>query len=197
MKLFETIRIQDGIPQHLHYHDLRLNHTRKALFGIDQEITLAEHLTQLPPKGLYRAKVIYDAERISTHYYRYRPKSITTLYLVEADIDYSYKYLDRAPFTKLLSPRAPLPTVRHTPPLLTPHSSLLTLHSSPFTLHPSPFTLHPSLFTLHYSLFRYSHHPKRSPHRYHYRQHRPQRGWYLVHPCHSVAAGYDQSQTAR
>jgi len=134
---FETIRIQDGTPQHLHYHDLRLNHTRKALFGIDREITLAEHLTQLPPKGLYRAKVIYNAEHVSVHYYRYRPKSITTLYLVEADIDYRYKYLDRTPFAKLLSPRTPLPTVRHTPPPLTPH--------------PSPFTLHYSLFTLHYS----------------------------------------------
>ncbi len=132
MKLFETIRIQDGTPQHLHYHDLRLNHTRKALFGIDRETTLAEHLTQLPPKGLYRAKVIYDAERISVHYYRYRPKSITTLYLTEADIDYSYKYLDRTPFAKLLSPRAPLPTVKHAP-------------------HSSPFTIHYSLFTIHYS----------------------------------------------
>ena len=97
MYCFETIRVQDGIPQHLHYHDLRLNRTRKALFGIEQEIALVDYLTGLPSKGLYRAKVIYDAERISVHYYRYRPKSITTLYLVEADIDYSYKYLDRTP----------------------------------------------------------------------------------------------------
>ncbi len=132
MKLFETIRVQDGIPQHLHYHDLRLNRTRKALFGIEQEILLADYLTELPPKGLYRAKVVYDATSISTYYYSYKPKIIHTLHLTEAQIDYRYKYLDRTPFAKLLSPRAPLPTVKHAP-------------------HSSPFTIHYSLFTIHYS----------------------------------------------
>ena len=102
-KLFETIRIQDGRAIHLSYHNDRCNHSRKALFGAEDTIDLAEHLPNLPVKGLYRAKVIYDAKNIHTTYTLYRPKKIAQIRLFETDLNYPHKYLDRQTLDQALA----------------------------------------------------------------------------------------------
>lgn len=55
-----------------------------------------------PSNGAYRCKVVYDADIISVEYLPYVKKEIKTLKLVEADIEYSKKYLDRSEITRLL-----------------------------------------------------------------------------------------------
>jgi len=94
-QLFETLRIQDGKAMHLSYHNDRCNQSLKALFTAENAIDLAEHLPDLPVKGLYRAKVIYDAKSIHATYTLYRPKKIARIRLVETDLSYPHKYLDR------------------------------------------------------------------------------------------------------
>ncbi len=101
MRFFETIKAQDGRVFHIDYHNARLNQTIFENFGIPSSIDLASHLIP-PQQGLYRCKVIYSSkiERIEYHPYEFRP--IQTFELVEAVIDYSYKYLDRRAIEVLL-----------------------------------------------------------------------------------------------
>ncbi len=102
-KLFETIHIQDGKALHLSYHNDRCNRSRKLLFGARGRIDLTEHLRDLPTKGLYRAKVIYDAKNIHTTYTLYRPKKIARVRLLETALNYSHKYLDRKALNQALT----------------------------------------------------------------------------------------------
>ncbi len=102
LKLFETIRIQDGKPMHLNYHNQRLNQSRKALFGMDTPIDISDYLTEIPPKGLYRAKLIYGKEIEKPYYYIYKAKIIEKIGIIEANITYDYKYLDRSKLENLL-----------------------------------------------------------------------------------------------
>jgi 4-amino-4-deoxychorismate lyase len=100
--LFETIRIEEGVAAHLSYHNARLNQTRKALYGTEEPIDLGEYLQDIPPKGLYRAKVIYDKKSIKPFYYIYKPKIIEKIKLIEAEVSYAHKYLDREALERLL-----------------------------------------------------------------------------------------------
>jgi len=100
--LFETICIRDGVALHLPYHNRRLNRSRKALFGIQSTIDISEYLLDIPPKGLYRAKLIYGLEIEKPSYYIYKAKNIRKITLIEADISYEHKYLDRTAIERLL-----------------------------------------------------------------------------------------------
>ena len=102
-KLFETIHIQDGKALHLSYHNDRCNRSRKLLFGAKDSINLAVCLQDLPAKGCYRAKVIYDAKNIHTTYTLYRPKKIAQIQLCETDLKYPHKYLDRQALDQALA----------------------------------------------------------------------------------------------
>ena len=105
-KLFETIRIQDGKALHLSYHNDRCNRSRKLLFGAEERIDLAEFLQNLPSSGLYRAKIIYDAKSVHTSYTIYRPRKTTLMRLLETDLSYPHKYLDRQVLDQALAQHA-------------------------------------------------------------------------------------------
>jgi len=94
-KLFETIRIENGKAAHLNYHNKRLNQSRALLFGLHNPIDITTYLANPPSKGLYRAKLIYDHKEIQINYYAYKPKPIRSLKLIESDISYAFKALDR------------------------------------------------------------------------------------------------------
>jgi 4-amino-4-deoxychorismate lyase len=99
--LFETIRLQHGIPLHLEYHTARLNHTRHALFGTQDVIDLKTYLQEksfpFVDSPLAKLRLIYNVEGIvSFDLHPYTPKAIHSLSLMEADIHYLYKYLDRS-----------------------------------------------------------------------------------------------------
>jgi 4-amino-4-deoxychorismate lyase len=100
---FETIRIEEGVAAHLSYHNARLNQTRKALYGIEEPIDLGKYLQDIPPKGLYRAKAIYDKKSIKPFYYIYKPKIIEKIKIIEAEVSYAHKYLDREVLERLLA----------------------------------------------------------------------------------------------
>ncbi len=99
--LLETIRLEYGVPQNLSWHTARLNHTRKELFGMTDPLDLEPYLQQqaaslLPHVPLAKLRLIYnDGGIVSFDVAPYTPKTIVSIALIEADIDYSYKYTDR------------------------------------------------------------------------------------------------------
>lgn len=96
---FETLKAVNGEISHLLFHQARFDKTRKELYGATHKIVLAEHLD--PPKeALYRVRVEYAKEIQKIEYIPYIPRTIQTLKLVEADIDYAYKYCDREAINK-------------------------------------------------------------------------------------------------
>ena len=96
IELFETIRIEDGVAYHLEYHNYRLNKSRHELFGSTDTIDIAQILVDIPTSGIYRAKLIYNVSILSINYYSYTPRVTKSISIVSTDINYSYKYLDRA-----------------------------------------------------------------------------------------------------
>lgn len=100
--LLETIKIQEGEVANISYHQKRLNQSREALFGIKTPLDLASYITPPPNKGIFRCRVLYDRQIQKIEYLPYTPKAITSLRVVRANIDYRYKYADRASFTRLL-----------------------------------------------------------------------------------------------
>lgn len=96
---FETLKAVNGEVQHLLFHQARFDKTRSELYGATHKIVLSEHLA--PPKGaFYRVRVEYAKEIQKIEYIPYTPRTIQTLKLVEADIDYAYKYCDREAINK-------------------------------------------------------------------------------------------------
>ena len=103
--LFETIKVANGKPLNISYHNERINRSRKELFHCKSELDLAE-LIKIPDNHsdvIYKCKVIYSDDIQKIEWARYSPRKIELLKLVYSDhIEYPYKYLDRKMFTKLL-----------------------------------------------------------------------------------------------
>lgn len=108
MKLLESIRFKNGKFENLQFHQQRMNNARLALFGINNKSELLTHFrgtifkNNIPKKGLFKCRIIY-AERIEkTELIPYRIPLIKTMKIViDDDIDYPYKYLDRSDLEKL------------------------------------------------------------------------------------------------
>ena len=106
--LFESIRLQDGVPQNLEYHNARLNHSRKSLYESTDSIDL-EQLIKIPEEckhGIFKCKVTYSKTVKSIDFKPYKPRTIKSLRLIEDNkISYSYKYTNRGSLNELLTKR--------------------------------------------------------------------------------------------
>jgi len=105
-RLFETIRITDGKPVNLDLHEKRLNRSRRKLFGLNDDLSLSDFI-RVPEdcrEGVFRCRVIYEQEVVSTEFTPYVPAAVRTLRLIHADtLTYDYKYLDRSSLTGLIN----------------------------------------------------------------------------------------------
>lgn len=98
---FETIKAENGILQHLPFHQARFDKTRKEVFGISDKIELSSLLS--PPQGFTcRVRLEYDKEILKIEYIPYQPREIRSFCLIEAKIDYAYKWCDRRMINDLL-----------------------------------------------------------------------------------------------
>ena len=114
MSLFlETICIKNGVPQHLGWHQRRVDATLlqfypDALQG-DVVFPLFDILSSCPffTDGIVRCRIVYDINTISVEFFPYQPRTITSLKLIEApsDFDYRYKYADRKILEELFAQR--------------------------------------------------------------------------------------------
>ena len=98
----ETICIKNGKARHIRYHDLRLNRTRKELYGATDTLRIADFLPEVSPRGVWRARVLYTLYIEKIEIIPYESRDIKRLKMVEADIDYHYKYADRSVFARLI-----------------------------------------------------------------------------------------------
>jgi len=109
MKLIETIQTLEGQPQRLAYHNERFNRSRKALFCLLEEVFLEEYL-QIPieyQKGKVKCRIEYDEQVRKVVFEKYHERQVEAFHLVDSDIDYEFKYSDRAGFQKLKSSFSP------------------------------------------------------------------------------------------
>jgi len=106
--LFETIRLKDGVLQNLEYHNSRMNHCRKILFGAYNPLDL-ENTIRIPNEnrqGIYKCKVIYEKNIEQQSFEPYTARRIESLKLVTDDnITYQYKNTDRSCLDKLSAQR--------------------------------------------------------------------------------------------
>lgn len=84
---------------------------RKALYNLfksNMALELNTHFKKLdiPPRGLYKTRVIYDMEIREVEFVPYVVKPIKSLKMIHSDtVSYDYKYLDRTALNDLYSRR--------------------------------------------------------------------------------------------
>jgi 4-amino-4-deoxychorismate lyase len=103
-RLIETIKIYDGQPENIFWHNKRFNETRFELFGINTTTDLAQliHVPEEFRRGEVKCRIIYweDIDLIEFESYVFR--QVTSLKMVSDDfILYDYKYLDRSDINRL------------------------------------------------------------------------------------------------
>jgi 4-amino-4-deoxychorismate lyase len=106
-KLLETIKIVDGIPQNIIYHNQRFNRSRRHFFETTQAIDLY-HFLKVPPSyatGTVRARIIYSQHIEDIQYAAYQKKEINNLKLINTNIEYDFKYLNRQVINELYAKR--------------------------------------------------------------------------------------------
>ena len=96
----ETIKIKDGQIYNIKWHNSRCNHTRQDFFNISKILYLQQHI-KAPPKGLFRCRIVYAKEVISIAYIPYQAKKIKIFNIVQSNIEYNYKYVNREVLDRL------------------------------------------------------------------------------------------------
>lgn len=103
-RLFETIKIINGVPHNLSYHERRFKRSRHEIFGIDKDLTLDNILLDhaIPKKGLFKCRIIYGEEVNKVEFLPYTFQNINSLQLItDNNIDYHNKYYDRNSIKRL------------------------------------------------------------------------------------------------
>ncbi|MCF6169958.1 MAG: aminotransferase class IV [Bacteroidales bacterium] len=107
MKLLETIRFENGEFAKLELHQQRMNASRKELFNagpIDFVRELSSLLQASKPDGIFKCRIIYSTQIEKMEFIPYRLPQIHSLKMViDDEINYSHKLLDRNQLDKLFS----------------------------------------------------------------------------------------------
>ena len=117
---FETIRLDYGRPQHLIWHQRRMEATFRDCFGHSTIPCLSQPLSTIPPDiarlPIARCRIDYDANGlIETIFTPYTPRPIRQIAWIESNITYPYKFTDRKALDALQSgaPRADAVIITH------------------------------------------------------------------------------------
>lgn len=97
-RLVETIRVEEGIPMNIEFHNIRMMRSLRILYSLIKEIKI-EELLVIPDyarTGIFKCRLEYDTEVRLTEFIKYSIRPVRSLKLVEADeIIYDHKYTDR------------------------------------------------------------------------------------------------------
>lgn len=100
--LIESIKIKEGNPVHLAYHQKRMNKSRKEYWGCEDEIVLTDSLFSTSLPGLVKVRLLYEKKILNRQYIPYQFPVIRSLKVIEADaIEYAHKYADRSSLKSL------------------------------------------------------------------------------------------------
>jgi len=101
MQLLETIKVDQGKPFFISFHNERFNRTRLELFGIQENLDLSTIINP-PDLNCYRCRIVYSKKIEKIEFIPYQPRIFKIFQIVYDDhIDYEYKYLDRSAIQKL------------------------------------------------------------------------------------------------
>jgi 4-amino-4-deoxychorismate lyase len=96
--LFETIRIENGVPLHLVWHEERMNRAIREIWQAEVSMALSR-VINVPGEflaGLVRCNIMYGPEIRSITFKAYLKRRIRSLKLLACNsIDYHVKYADR------------------------------------------------------------------------------------------------------
>jgi len=107
-QLIETIKCRDGVLFNLSYHQSRVTHARRDIFGVTREVFLNDAVS-IPPEcstGLFRCRVTYSRSIEKIEFLPHEYRQVQSLKLIEDNnIDYRYKFACRQLLEKLFSQR--------------------------------------------------------------------------------------------
>ena len=107
-RFVETIQLNEGVFKRLPYHQTRLENAMKQFFPNENVIILIECLlnSDYPTKGLFKCRVVYDAEIRLIEFIPYVRREIRTLRVVNSDIEsLPYKPEDRTGYNSAFAQR--------------------------------------------------------------------------------------------
>ncbi len=107
MMLLETVRIEDGKPCNIKQHNRRFNRTRKELFGIEEDFDLKKVISPPIKEGIFRCRITYKDKILAIEYIPYKPKTFHKFKIIQSDIDYKYKYINRMGLEQLKAESLP------------------------------------------------------------------------------------------
>lgn len=101
---FESIKIENGQPANIFFHNERFNRTRRDVLKIYNRTNL-EDLILIPgnlKNAVYKCRLFYDHEVHKIEFVEYEKKNINKLIAVyDNTVSYNYKYTDRSAIEKL------------------------------------------------------------------------------------------------
>ncbi len=105
-QLLETLRLDNGVLQHLHYHNTRMQKALRAFYPESNQSLSQSLAADAPKHGLFKCRVIYDEQIRKVEFQPYVLPQIHSLKIIEADdIDYAFKFLDRSRLNELFDLR--------------------------------------------------------------------------------------------
>jgi 4-amino-4-deoxychorismate lyase len=103
----ETIKISNGIPQNLQFHQKRIDETIKEVFKAANPYSLKELSKRIKVKssGVFKLRIVYNYSELKYEIMPYKLREIKTLKKVYSDIQYNYKYENREEISELFKMR--------------------------------------------------------------------------------------------
>jgi len=103
--LVETIRIKNGVPENLRWHQDRYERSCRTFYKTSPKIFIEEELN-IPAEfseGIVKCRFLYNKDSVKTEFQHYSARPINSLKLVEDNgIEYSLKFTDRTAINNLL-----------------------------------------------------------------------------------------------
>jgi len=97
---FETMLFDGKKIRNLEFHNQRANKTIRENFKKDSDLDLSTALV-IPPKEPCRVKIIYSDIVQKIEYHPLLQREWKSFKIIDSDIEYPYKYLDRSNIEKL------------------------------------------------------------------------------------------------
>ncbi len=106
--LFETIKILNGLPQNLWWHQQRFEYSYTTIFGKPPGIILRD-VIKVPDNfldGEVKCRFLYNADSFTAEFQNYIMRDIHSLKtVVDNNIEYGHKFTDRSTIISLLDRR--------------------------------------------------------------------------------------------
>lgn len=105
-QFIETIKIQNGIPQNLEYHQQRMVNTIKNFYSVKNFPNISETLRDIEfdSNKLFKCRILYTSQIDKVDFNEYNKKEIRSIKIIACDyINYDYKFSDRTLLNQLLT----------------------------------------------------------------------------------------------